>query len=168
MADSAKLYVNAQKWELSDLYDLVVTHVEQLCPKATLIEVKQCTAQPGQTVWFYYLIKTGPGMVMITKSDVGGFPAWLIDMSARREKSLKLLRSIGEKIGGMYTPREGDGFFEELEDPFQNEADFTLKLIQKAASQFPGVASKENYNGYIDELVEAMVKLKKPTESTEG
>ncbi len=166
MADSAKLYVNATKWELSDLYDLVVDHTQRLCPKATLIKVDHNIAQ--NTVWFYYLIKTGPGMVMITKSDVGGFPAWLIDMSARREKSLKLLRSIGEKIGGMYTPREGNGIFEELEDPFQNEHEFTLKLIQKAASQFPGVASAGNYNGYIDGLVEELNKLKKPTESSEG
>jgi hypothetical protein len=166
MADSAKLYVNAAKWELPDLYDLVVAHTEKICPKATMIKVEHNLA--SQTVWFFYLIKTGPGMVMITKSDVGGFPAWLIDMSARREKSLKLLQSIGEKIGGMYTAREGDGFFEELEDPFQNDADFTLKLIQKAASQFPGAANNESHNGHIDELIESLNKLRKPTDTTEG
>lgn len=161
MADSAKLYVNP-KWTTNDLIDVVHVHVNRVFGTTLLPEVKRDTM--NDTVWMYYQLKTGPGMVMITRSDLGGIPCVLIDASARREKSKGLLSTIGKSLGGMFTDNEAHGMFEEIEDPFADN-EFMLMQIQKGGSYYEVLNNRTNKD--IDELVENLLKLKKP-EDTNG
>lgn len=159
MPASAKLYMNPVKWEKSDLVDIIHTMVNKLYGSVGMPSVTMGATGFGNHLFLNYMADKGPGMIMIHESDIGGIPALLIDMSAFREKKKKLLKNIAQKYGGMYLDSEESELFEEFDDPFREDEDFILKMIQKGGSHYDVLNSKQNEE--IDNMIERLQKMKK-------
>ena len=166
MSVDIKLYVNPLKWSNRDLVDLVHLQVKNIYGKNEMLHPMKIDGLEG-SVFMYYPIKNGPGMVMITMSDVAGFPARVISIgrpnpAQARRKSENVLKNIAEKIGGLLMESDDNNHFEEFDDPFMNEQDFTLKMIQKGGSYYDVLNDRNNKD--IDELVDSLQKMKKSEE----
>jgi len=159
MPASAKLYMSKDKWENSDLVDMIHITVQKVFGYTEMPEVKMGNTGFGNHLFMHYNLKTGPGMVMIHKSDVGGIPALMIDMSARREKQKHLLKAIAQAYGGLLMENDMDGTIEEFQDPFCENEDFMIKNIQKGGSYYEVLNNRTNED--IDQLIDQLQKMKR-------
>lgn len=167
MPADAKLYLNPVKWENHDLVDMIHVTIQKVFGSTPLPEIKMGPTGYGNHFFMYYNMKGGPGMLMIHDSDVGGIPARMISGSANNEKKTHFLRKIAETYGGVLMESEMDGMLEEFDDPFNEEEDFLLKAIQKRGSSYDAFNQSHRINEDIDNLIERLQKMKKPTENPE-
>jgi hypothetical protein len=152
------------KWDKSDLVDMIHTMVNLVYGRKEMPIVRIGNTGFGNHLFLDYPLQSGPGVIMVHESELGGIPALMINMSAKQEKKNKLLHKMAQRYGGMYLESEDSALFEEFEDPFENDAGFLLKQIQKGGSCYSPLNEKQNEQ--IDELIEQLQLLKKPEEDT--
>jgi hypothetical protein len=163
MPADAKLYLNPNKWGNQDVVDMIHVTVQKVFGHTNLPNIRMGSTGYGDHFFMDYLFKTGPGMLMIKRSEIGGIPAMLISGSANNEKRTHFLKAMAERYGGLLMESETDGMLEEFQDPFEENEDFTLRSIQKGGNSYTPLDNRTNQE--IDELIENLQKMKTEEQS---
>jgi hypothetical protein len=123
MGVDTRLYVNSS-WTVQDIKEVIEKRLN------VPVEVKFNDFAPDYIclVFAASVFPNSPKRMLNvhTKSDVGGFPAILLSLSAN-EEGHRILKTIAQTLGGLFNTHDTEDTYEEYEKPGKGNIDFIVK-----------------------------------------